>query len=237
MKEATASGGGNSDSWSQVGAHPGIRDPRSARPDDWPPPVNALIIATCALVTIVALAAAWTAPPIEEIEQWRRWTTEDGAWSFEYPSGWSVQEFPGPGGRTQLMVLRSRWVRIHLIADPDIARLTRNHRGYRSRAGSEYTAVERAHAQTAAIWDILLGEIDDGRPGRTTIGNHRAVWSEFRYRGGHLEAGEPMSGYRATVVGDRSSVIVGAVAPTRFWRRFRPIALRMLRSITPGGGT
>lgn len=226
-------------SWPQAGggAHPGVRDPRSARPGDWHPIVNAMIISTCALVTLVAIAAAWTASPIGEVTEWQRWSSESSEWSFDYPEGWMVHDLSAPGGQAHVMIARSQWVRVHLITAPELTQATNIYARLDDRTNSYYGAIESVHRETADTWRMLLGGIrmDEGVTGRTVIGKRRAVWSEFRYPGGILEGDEPMTGYRATIIGPRTGTIVGAVAPTRYWNRFRPTALHMMRSISAEG--
>lgn len=224
--------------WSEAGSsHPGIRDPRSVRAGDWHPAINAMIIATLALVTLVAIAAAWTSSPVEEVTQWHQWTSERGELSLEHPAGWRVIELPAARGQVHVLVMRSQWVRIHLIAEPDIALTARAHAGYNTRGELQYANVEHVHRMTASVWEGLLGKIDEGAFARTVIGNRRAVWSQFRYSGRHIEGGEMMTGYRATIVANHTGLIASAVAPSRYWNRFKPTALHVLRSISLGGGT
>lgn len=215
--------------WSQMGSvHPGVRAPGSVRIDDWHPFVNWLIIATFAMVTVVAFAAAWTASPFGEVTDWVRWTADSGEWSIEYPADWGVHEFIAEEGAYHLMFARSQWLRIHFIAGSDLALTT-------DLARFDYSEIERVHRQMGRTWATLLGVIgmDEGDVGRTVMGNQPAVWSQFRYPGGPLEGDEPMTGYRATVSGTDSGAIVSVVAPTRYWTRFRPSALRVMRSIEP----
>ena len=55
--------------------------------------------------------------------------------------------------------------------------------------------------------------------------------NEISARGSAIEGGEPMTGYRATIISESGGIIAGAVAPTSHWEEFRPIALRVLQSI------
>ena len=212
-------------------AHPGVRDPRSVRPGDWHPFINALIIATVAMLTVVAIAAAWTATPIGEVRSWQQWTSETGEWSLEYPSGWRVHEFPAGDGQTHLMITRSEWVRIHFIAGPELRQAVEVYTPERS----AYAALEAVHGQTAGIWAAVLGamQLRESEVRRTVIGGRRATWSQFRYPGGAFEGDELMTGYRTTIAGRKTGAIVSAVAPTRYWTRFRPIATHVLRSVGP----
>lgn len=70
---------------------------------------------------------------------------------------------------------------------------------------------------------------------RTVLGGRYAVWSEFRYERGLLERrDEPMAGYRATIAGPGTCVLIAAVAPERAWREFQPIAREVIRSVRLG---
>jgi hypothetical protein len=233
----TRGSGAAGDTWSEVGApHPGVRDPRSIRPGDWHPFINAMIITTCALVTVVAISAAMTAPPVDEVSQWHRWTTDTQDLSVEYPMGWRLHELTGSASQLHLVILRSEWVRIHLIAEPELARAANAYATSRGGQHPRYGAIENIHQQTGSTWASLLDiELEEGPTGRTVIGDRRAVWSQFKYPRGMLEGDVPMTGYRATVIGRQTGVIVCAVAPSRYWLRFKPTALHVLRSIKLGG--
>ena len=54
-------------------------------------------------------------------------------------------------------------------------------------------------------------ELEEGRISRTVIGGNRAVWTQFRYAGSAIEGGEPMTGYRATIISEGGGIIAGAV--------------------------
>jgi hypothetical protein len=145
---------------------------------------------------------------------------DDGAIHLEHPSGWAVRDV-GLSGQTHLVIVRSPWVRIHVISERGLG------------AGeAHYHALPMIHQQTAETWERqMFGEFEEGRIGRTTIGGKRAVWSKFKYDGRYIEAGEPMAGYRATIIGDSRGVIASAVAPAEYWEEFKPIALHVLKSI------
>lgn len=210
-----------SDGWSGVRAsHPGVRDRRAIRVADWPPLVNAAIIATCAFITALSILSASMASPVGSVEHWNEWRADDGAIGLEHPSGWAVRDVGHPE-QTHLIILRSQWVRIHVISE----------RALGVGAG-HYHVLEMMHRQTAETWkQQMFSDFEEGGTGRTTIGGKRAVWSQFKYQGRYLEAGEPMVGYRATIVGDSGGVIASAVAPSEHWEEFKPIALHVLRSI------
>ncbi|MFO8079893.1 MAG: hypothetical protein R6V07_06250 [Armatimonadota bacterium] len=212
------------DGWRSVRAsHPGVRDHRPISVADWPPLVNAAIIATCAFITAIAILSASMASPVGTVEDWNEWRADDGAISLEHPSGWAVRDV-GPPEQTHVIILRSQWVRIHVISERAL-----------NVGAAHYGALEMIHRQTAETWQRqVFSDFEEGRMGRTTIGGKRAVWSQFKYQGRYLEAGEPMIGYRATIVGDNGGVIASAVAPSAHWQEFKPIALHVLRSIRFG---
>lgn len=224
------------DTWDTGRApHPSVRDPRSVRHGDWPPLVNVAIIATVAFLTAVALLAATAASPVGEVHEWVRWSSDGGEISLEYPSGWVVRNLGG-SDQMYLVIVRSQWVRIHLISESGLtsaARLYRQLGDHRAR----YQALEMLHASTGRTWEreLALSNLEEGRPGRTVIGGRPAVWSQFKYTGMAIEDGEAMTGYRATILGDRRGIIASAVAPADHWQQFRPIALHVLRSIRFGG--
>ncbi|MGI5816886.1 MAG: hypothetical protein ACOX9R_02195 [Armatimonadota bacterium] len=217
--------------WADVQApHPGVHAPRNSRVDDWPPMVNAAIIATCAFLTAVAILSASLASPVGRVERWASWATEAGDMHLEHPAGWAVNSF-GSAEQIHLVIMRSPWVRIHIISESGLAevaelygRLGSGDRGYRT--------LEMLHRTTGDTWAGLFGELDEGAIGRTTIGSRHAVWSQFTYASGPIERGEPMTGYRATILSQRRGLIASAVAPSEHWEQFRPIALRVLRSIS-----
>lgn len=219
--------------WAEVQApHPGVRDPRSIRVGHWPTPVNAAIIASCALVTAFAILSAWSASPVGTPGSWARWTAESRALSLEHPEGWAVRNI-GSEEHLHVIVMRSAWVRVHVVSEEELATAA----GLYARLSDEdarYRALEMLHRSTGQTWASFFGELDEGDTGRTVIGRHRAVWSQFKYAGTALEGGEPMTGYRATIMGERHGAIASAVAPSDHWREFKPIALRILRSIRFG---
>ncbi|MBD3291277.1 MAG: hypothetical protein GF393_00005 [Armatimonadia bacterium] len=223
------------DSWDNVQApHPGVRDPRSVRLGDWPPLVNAAIVVTLAFVTALAILAATVASPVGEVHQWVRWTSDTGDMSLEHPSGWAVRSLGGPD-QTYLVVVRSQWVRIHVISESGLAGAA----GLYRRLGNNparYQALEALHASTGQTWErqLALSDLEEGRVGRTVIGGLPAVWSQFKYTGVAIEDGEAMTGYRATILGSSRGIIASAVAPSDNWEQFRPIALHVLRSIRFG---
>jgi hypothetical protein len=53
--------------------HPGVRDPRAVRVADWPPLVNAAIIASCAFITALAILSAAVASPVGSVRDWNEW--------------------------------------------------------------------------------------------------------------------------------------------------------------------
>ncbi len=219
--------------WADVQApHPGVRDPRSIRMADWPAAVNTAIIASLALVTAFAILSAATASPVGPVRSWATWTDESGALSLEHPRGWTVRNI-GDDEHPHVLVMRSPWVRVHVIAADELA----SPAGLYARLpndASRYRALELLHDNTGHTWAAWLGELREGQIGRTVIGRHRAVWTQFRYAGEGIEGGEPMTGYRATMVEGRRAVIASAVAPTEDWAQFKPVALRVLRSIRFG---
>lgn len=218
------------------GAHPGVRHPRVRREGGWSALTNGLIGAFAGLLVLVALWSAWSASPVGEVEGWATWAPRGTPVRLRYPEGWRMGEF-GEGELTYAFFVRSAWVRIHVIAGPQIARAA-----YIPGTGSGdlYTSLEQMHQQSREYWQELFGEMREGRVARTVLGGRPAVWSEFHYASGLLEArDEPMTGYRATVLGAGTGVLVAAVAPERSWREFQPIALDVLRSIRfgqPSGG-
>lgn len=218
--------------WTQVqGAHPGVRDPRSIRISDWPRPVNAAIIASLTLVTAFAILSAWTASPVGEVRNWVRWRDESAVISLEHPEGWTVRNV-GDAQHPHILVMRSPWVRIHIVVADELAAAAGVYGGLPDEV-SRYRALELLHHSTGETWAAWMGEdeLQEGQVGHTVIGENRAVWTQFRYSGRGVERGEPMTGYRATIVGSGSGVIASAVAPTQNWTQFKPIALRLLRSI------
>jgi hypothetical protein len=212
-----------SDSWADVQApHPGVRDPRSVRIGDWPPLVNAAIIATCAFITAFAILSASMASPVGTVETWSQWSSEGGGVCLEHPAGWAVRDLGGEG-QLHLVVMRSPWVRIHVMSESGLG------------ARARYAAVETLHRSVADIWENqVFGELEEGQAAHTVIGGRRAVWSQFKYRGEYIEEYEPMTGYRATILGSDRAVIAGAVAPSENWSEFKPIALHVLKSIRFG---
>lgn len=222
--------------WADVQtSHPGVRDPRSVRMNDWPPLVNAAIIATCAFVTALAIFSAALASPVGPVERWSEWS--DGGMRLEHPSGWAVRNI-GSSEQVHLVIMRSQWVRIHVISETGLSSAAGLYRQLGD-GNARYQALEMLHATTgdALERELALGEVEEGRPARTIIGGRRAVWSQFRYAGGVIEGDEPMTGYRATIIGDTRGVIASAVAPSDDWDEFRPVALRVLRSIRFGPTT
>jgi len=222
------------------GAHPGVRHPRARRQGGWSSLTNALIGAFAGLLVLVALWSAWSASPVGGVENWTTWTPRGQAMSLRYPEGWRSGEF-GQGDLIHAFFVRSTWVRIHVIAGPEVARIA----FWPGAAGAgavpdAYARLAEVHANSLKYWQQLFGEMREGRLGRTIIGGRPAVWSEFHYRGGMLEArDEPMSGYRATVLGAGTGMLIAAVSPERSWREFRPIALDVMRSARlgqPAGG-
>ncbi len=210
------------------GAHPGVRHPRNRRENEWSSLTNALIGAFAGLLVLVALWSAWSASPVGKVEGWATWSPSSLPVSLRYPRGWRIGEF-AEDGLTYAFFVRSTWVRIHVIAGPPIAQAV-------SRPGlrdpDAYSALEWMHARSRAFWGELFGEMREGRVTRTFLGGRPAVWSEFHYAGGMLEArAEPMTGYRATVLGAGTGVLIAVVAPERSWREFQPIALDVLRSV------
>ena len=219
--------------WADVQApHPGVRDPRSIRMADWPAAVNIAIIASLALVTAFAILSAHTASPVEPVRGWATWTDPAGTISLEHPQGWAVRNI-GDDDHPHVLVLRSPWVRIHVIAADELGSAANTYVRLPNDA-SRYRALELLHRTTGDSWAAWLGELREGRTGRTVIGRHRAVWTQFRYAGDGIEGGEPMTGYRATMVDTGRAVLAGAVAPTEDWAQFKPVALRVLRSIRLG---
>ncbi len=220
-----------SSTWADVqGPHPGVRDPRAVRVDDWPLGVNAGIISTFVLLTAFALLAAWYASPVGEADTWARWKADRHALSVEYPEGWTVRPLSQEDTNVHVVVMRSPWVRVHLVSQRELSSVAQVY----ARAGnvrSPYQALETLHESTRETWSSFFGALDEGRTTRTVIGTHPAVWSQFTYSGGRLESGEPMRGYRATILAGGSGVIASAVAPADNWSEFKPIALRVLRSI------
>mgnify|MGYP001090503520 CR=1 FL=1 len=223
------------DSWANVQApHPGVRDPRSVRMGAWPPMVNAAIIASCAFITAIAVLSASLASPVGRVDRWGQWTSESGAIRLEHPSGWAVRDV-GSAGRLHVVIMRSQWVRIHVISEGGLVSAAGVY-GQIGTAAGRYRALEMVHQQTADVWERqIFGELEEGQMGHTTIGGHSAVWSQFKYRGGYLEKGQSMVGYRATILGPSRGVIAGAVAPSEYWDEFKPIALHVLKSIRFGG--
>jgi len=212
--------------------HPGVRDPRSIRMADWPAAVNIAIIASFALVTAFAIISAWTASPVGPVRSWATWTDASRAISLEHPEGWTVRNI-GDDEHPHVLVMRSPWVRIHVIAADALGSAANVYVRLPNDA-SRYRALELLHDSTGDTWATWLGELREGQTGRTVIGRHRAVWTQFRYAGEGIEGGEPMTGYRATMVDRRRAVLAGAVAPTEDWAQFKPVALRVLRSIRFG---
>lgn len=209
-------------------AHPGVRHPRARRDGGWSALTNALIGAFAALLVLVALWSAWSGSPVGEVEGWATWAPRGTSVSLRYPEGWRTGQF-GEDGLTYAFFVRSTWVRIHVITGPQIARAA-----YipGSGSGDVYPALEQMHTQSRDYWQGLFGRMREGRVARTVLGGWPAVWSEFHYASGLLEArDEPMTGYRATVLGAGTGVLIAAVAPERSWREFQPIALDVLRSI------
>lgn len=209
-----------SDTWADVQApHPGVRDPRSIRIGDWPPLVNAAIIATCAFVTAIAILSASMASPVGAVNTWNDWSSESGAMRLEHPAGWAVRDL-GAEGQLHLVIMRSPWVRIHVISESGLGQATR------------HAALETLHRSAAEVWERqVFGELEEGQAAPTVIGGKRAVWSQFKYHGEYIEEDEPMTGYRATILGSDRAVIAGAVAPSEYWSEFKPIALHVLKSI------
>jgi hypothetical protein len=228
------SGGQPARSWAEVQApHPGVRDPRSLRMGDWPPLVNAAIIATCAFLTALAVLSAAIASPVGDVERWSQWRGAGGSLQLEHPAGWAVHDL-GSAEQTHLVILRSPWVRVHVISETGLANAAGLYRQIGSGA-NRYRALEMLHDSTGQTWERqIFGRLEEGPAGRTSIGGRRAVWSQFRYVGENLEDGEAMTGYRATIMGENRGVIAGAVAPSDNWDEFKPIALRLLRSIRFG---
>ena len=224
-----------SGSWADVQApHPGVRDPRSVRVADWPPLVNAAIIATCAFVTALAVISASLASPVGPVEKWDEWSSKNGEIRLEHPSGWAVTQL-GTDQQIHLVIVRSQWVRIHVIAESGLGNALAAYR--LTNRAARYRLLEAMHRSTAQTWEEqVFGEFSEGATGRTIIGGRPAVWSQFKYDRGYLENDVPMAGYRATIIGDNRSVIAGAVAPAADWDEFKPIALRVLKSIRFGRG-
>jgi hypothetical protein len=219
--------------WDDVQApHPGVRGPRAVRVDDWPVEVNAAIISACVLVTAFALLAAWSASPVGEAENWTTWQAAGDALSVEHPEGWSVRRIDR-GDQLHVVIMRSPWVRVHIVSESELASTARLYAQIGD-GGARYRALETLHRKTRSTWSSFFGDLDEGRATRTAFGPHRAVWSQFTYTGTVLEEGEAMRGYRATVLGPGNGVIAGAVAPAQDWADFRPIALRIIRSIRIG---
>jgi hypothetical protein len=218
-------------SWRDVGSlHPGVRDPRSIRMSDWPMSVNTAIIASLALVSAFAILSASIASPVGPVREWARWTDEQGVISLEHPDGWAVRNIGGD--QPHILVLRSEWVRIHVISAAELSSAAGAYASLPDEA-TRYRALELLHDSAGDAWAAWMGneELEEGQAGRTVIGGNRAVWTQFRYAGSAIEGGEPMTGYRATIISESGGIIAGAVAPTSHWEEFRPIALRVLQSI------
>jgi hypothetical protein len=198
---------------------------------DWPPLVNAAVIATCTFVTAIAILFATMASPVGEVEGWSQWRADSGAINLEHPDGWAVRNV-GSSEQIHLIILRSPWVRIHVVSESGLADAAAIYRRLGS-GGARYEALERLHETVGETWEeqLALGKLEEGRTGHTTIGGRRAVWSQFKYVGDRLEGGEAMTGYRATLIGEDNGVIASAVAPTEHWEEFRPIALHVFKSI------
>ncbi len=222
--------------WEAVGVrHPGLSPPGTRRRGDWAPATNALVAAFAALGVVASLWSATTASPVGEVRGWQRWCSAEIPLSLEHPSGWRAMDLAS-GAEVHLVVARSEWVRLHLIAEPGLGRvlsLTQQMPGGRG-AGAQYGVLERLHEHTGETWQMLFRTMQEGAVGRTVISRRPAVWSRFNYENGLLEHGEPMTGYRATILAGRRAIIVSAVAPTEHWRDFEPIALHMLGSIDLG---
>lgn len=218
-------------SWRDVGSlHPGVRDPRSIRMSDWPMSVNTAIIASLALISAFAILSASIASPVGPVREWARWTDEQGVISLEHPDGWAVRNIGGD--QPHILVLRSEWVRIHVISAAELSSAAGAYASLPDEA-TRYRALELLHDSAGDAWAAWMGneELEEGQAGRTVIGGNRAVWTQFRYAGSAIEGGEPMTGYRATIISESGGIIAGAVAPTSHWEEFRPIALRVLQSI------
>ncbi|HCA46025.1 MAG TPA: hypothetical protein DEP45_01340 [Armatimonadetes bacterium] len=197
---------------------------------DWPASVNAAIIASLALITAFAVLSASVASPVGPVRAWARWTADDGAISLEHPAGWAVRDIGA--GQPHILILRSEWVRIHVISAAELASVVSAYASLPDEA-SRYRALELVHQAAADAWGSWMGDeqLEEGSVGRTVIGGKRAVWTQFRYVGSGIEGGEPMTGYRATIIGESGGIIAGAIAPSRNWDEFKPIALRVLQSI------
>lgn len=221
--------------WAAGGsAHPGVRHPRARRESGWSSLTNALIGAFAALLVLVALWSAWSASAVGDAESWTTWAPPGKAISLRYPEGWRSAEF-GEGESVHAFFVRSTWVRIHVIAGPEVARIGSWPGATGGAAPDAYARLAQVHAHSREYWQQLFGEMREGQLGRTIIGGRPAVWSEFHYRGGRLEGrDEPMTGYRATVLGAGTGMVIAAVSPERSWREFRPIALDVLRSARLG---
>ncbi|MEA3400267.1 MAG: hypothetical protein U9R79_03380 [Armatimonadota bacterium] len=213
-------------SWEGVAApHPGIRDPRSRRPGQWAPLTDAIIISIAAMLVFISIWAAHSSSPFGRPRSWERWRADDVPVSVWYPAGWRVIE-SGRAAERELVALRSEWVRMHLIVAEQEA-------GFQA-AALRYDTLEMAHRSASWRWEVIFGEISEGQPGRTVIGGRPAVWSQFSFDTGFLTAGEPMTGYRATVASPQALVLVAVVAPRRYWERFRPTALDIIGSVRIG---
>ncbi|MCD6302123.1 MAG: hypothetical protein J7M15_01180, partial [Anaerolineae bacterium] len=158
--------------------------------------------------------------------------------SVQYPAGWRVISDLDDEGQFHIVLARSRWVRVHIIALGDVdAKIyaLESFLGGSPVAGS-YRSIEILHIATTALWSTLFGEIREGRAVPTIIGGRRAVWSQFEYSEGLVEPGdETMRGLRATLLTRRQGVLMSAVAPRRYWSDFQPIALQIMSSVRVNG--
>ncbi len=206
--------------WEAMDAtHPGVRHPRARRAGQWPATVNALVVACFSLLTLAALWSAASESPVGDADRWTIWSADSPRFWIEHPAGWRVVRREWQG-ELQVAIIRSRWLRVHV----SISRLWPG-------GSITWDDVRFVHRETRWRSEVEAGSITEGRPELTTIGGRPAAWSRFTARGSHIVHGEPLQGYRATIIGDGWAAIVTAVAPAEHFDDFRPLALRIIRSI------
>jgi len=219
-------------SWDAVGGpHPGVRHPRARRRGRWSPLTDGLIIAFAGLLVLVAIWSAWSASPVGPVRGWVAWRGDNGAIALEHPVGWGVHDL-GVAPVSYFAFGPSEWVRVHLIVAPQAE--------WRLPAGAvvgraDYRIPQVLHDDTRELWDRLLGPLQEGRTAGTVLAGRPAVWSRFDYsRRPLMGSAQSMTGLRAALVAGGRIVLIAAEAPTDDWDEFRPIALRMVRSLRVG---
>jgi len=202
--------------------HPGVRDPRSRRRGEWSSLTNGLITGCLGLLVFLSFWTAATESPLGPVQSWETHRDAAGRFSIEHPSGWAVRTHEDDD-ISATHIGRSQSIYLEIVSQP-----TTSQQAVLIGAGSVvYTVLKTWHESEEVFLRLRFADYRPGRPERTALGGRPAVRSRFT---GGRGSGE-LTGYHTTLLSRDRVLLIIAVAPSESWEDFRPIALRMLRSL------